>query len=386
MISGNIQLGLNDYEAAIAQYKRGLDKLHNYTGAINTLSRSAIREEKIQTDQFRNAIKAYSTRSLEAKFLNNMGNTLNKIGDYEVAQTVLERSIRLNPSPFALNNLALSFKSLGKVDEALQFLHRALEGLPHSPSIHYNLAELYVLKGSVEKAIDYFTNSLALDETNISAKYRLTHLNGCGLRSAPEEYITKLFDKYSETFEKHLVNKLGYDLHLRIKGYIEGRSFKSVLDLGCGTGLSGLSLSNNFKEMIGVDLSLRMLAKAGEKRIYTNLIHGEILSYLRNCKSKFDLVMAADVLIYIGEIEHLFALIRKVLKKNGTFIFSVELSKNQELKTSISGRFAHSFSYIQRIANTSGLDIEAKQEIPLRKEHKEWIKGILFILKKGPKS
>ena len=73
----------------------------------------------------------------------------------------------------------------------------------------------------------------------------LSSLNGNNLEKAPSSYVEELFDNYAENFENHLVKKLKYSTK-RVKDiilkYTNKKSFKSVLDLGCGTGLVGLEM------------------------------------------------------------------------------------------------------------------------------------------------
>lgn len=75
-----------------------------------------------------------------------------------------------------------------------------------------------------------------------------------------------------------------------------------ILDLGCGTGLAGSWLKDYARSMVGVDISEKMILAAGKKMLYQDLQVKSIADYIATCQKTFDLVVAADVLAYIGEL------------------------------------------------------------------------------------
>ena len=73
----------------------------------------------------------------------------------------------------------------------------------------------------------------------------ISSLEGKNIDTAPKEYVERLFDDFANQFEKSLVSKLEYQLPKVVvemvnKNHVEG-SLGAILDLGCGTGLLGLS-------------------------------------------------------------------------------------------------------------------------------------------------
>src|SRR5207248_233908 len=75
-----------------------------------------------------------------------------------------------------------------------------------------------------------------------------------------------------------------------------------VLDLGCGTGLCGALLRRWARTLVGVDLSPGMLEKARERGCYDRLEQGDLVAVMRTMPARsFDLIVATDVLIYIGD-------------------------------------------------------------------------------------
>ena len=53
--------------------------------------------------------------------------------------------------------------------------------------------------------------------------------------------VRELFDDYADTFDDDLVNGLRYDVPNLLRKQIPDAHFKRCLDLGCGTGLSGVA-------------------------------------------------------------------------------------------------------------------------------------------------
>ena len=53
-----------------------------------------------------------------------------------------------------------------------------------------------------------------------------------------------------------------------------------------------------------------MLQKASEKQIYDELVCCDALEFLADSEKGYDLVIAADFLVYVGDLEPLFSAIR----------------------------------------------------------------------------
>ena len=142
--------------------------------------------------------------------------------------------------------------------------------------------------------------------------------------TAPPGYVEGLFDDYSAEFDAHLVGVLGYKGHtLLVENLPEPeRRFASALDLGCGTGLCGPLLAPRTDRLIGIDLAAGMLERARALGVYDRLERAEVVAWLEATAERFDLIVSADVLVYIGDLDRLFAGARRALAPSGVFGFA----------------------------------------------------------------
>lgn len=107
--------------------------------------------------------------------------------------------------------------------------------------------------------------------------------------STPADNV-RLYGEWADTYDLEFVESIGYVLHLRVAGLLlKQRSLinGAVLDVGCGTGIVGVSLREGGIEVIdGIDISPQMLAVAGKKEtndgipVYRNLIAADLTKKL----------------------------------------------------------------------------------------------------------
>ena len=100
---------------------------------------------------------------------------------------------------------------------------------------------------------------------------------------APDAYVETLFDQHADVFEDVLVEQLGYHVPMLVRQRLQDLKlgpFKRMLDLGCGTGLTGSALNDLCEEMIGIDISENMVVIADEKDVYETLFVAEVEDFL----------------------------------------------------------------------------------------------------------
>jgi predicted TPR repeat methyltransferase len=162
---------------------------------------------------------------------------------------------------------------------------------------------------------------------------------------------------------------------------LHGQRFDSALDLGCGTGLCAPLLRAFVDHIDGVDLANQMLAKARERGIYENLDQADLAEHLHATDRRFQLVLAADVFPYVGDLAEVFTGVRRVLEPGGWFCFSVEASpEGAGLVLGTSQRYAHSERYLRGHAQANGFEVAGVFNGPIREDQRKPISGMYVYL------
>jgi predicted TPR repeat methyltransferase len=200
----------------------------------------------------------------------------------------------------------------------------------------------------------------------------------------PNAGVATLFDKYAERFDEHLVEKLQYHVPEMIAAAVApavpDRPLE-VLDLGCGTGLCGPLLRPMAIRLCGIDLSPVMIEKARARNIYDQLEVGDMVAALRASPRLFDLLVAADVLIYLGDLTPTFEAAATALRPGGVFAYTVEAGEGERYQLQKIGRFNHSPAYLHRLAEMFGFEEVSFDEIAVRTENEKPVRGFLVVLR-----
>jgi predicted TPR repeat methyltransferase len=207
--------------------------------------------------------------------------------------------------------------------------------------------------------------------------------------------VAGVFDGYADRFDEHLVHGLGYRIPehlvaLLLKHGVHAQGNWAVLDLGCGTGLAGEAVVSHARRLVGIDLSANMLAKARERNIYERLVQADLLPAMRDEPSAgYDVVLAADVFVYLGRLDEVMAQAARLLSPGGAFAFSVEALEalpedkrgdGQEFVLNDKGRFAHAAPYIERLAAANGLHLLELTGVQSRLEQGVPVQGWLVLM------
>jgi predicted TPR repeat methyltransferase len=254
----------------------------------------------------------------------------------------------------------------------------------------YNRALALEKSGGVEAAVAAYREVLSLDpEDHGGAAVRIASMgHGETPDKASDAYVTTLFDQHADVFEDVLVEQLGYSVPMMVRQRLQALGlgpFESLLDLGCGTGLTGGALRDMAASVTGVDLSENMVEIAHEKEIYDALYVAEAVDYLEdNDDGPFDLVTATDVLPYLGGLEALFFGAAEAMRPGGLFIFSSEtlpdtVFDGRRYMVGPHQRFAHSRAYIEERLDATGFDPVDVTDIVVRMEEGAPIAGHLVV-------
>jgi predicted TPR repeat methyltransferase len=357
-------------------------QIHNNLGAIYIL--------KSEYDKAKPYIeKALSLQPDYGDALNNMGEIFKYEHEYDNAIKCYLASINLSSNNiYAHIGLGTLYSNLARYDEAESHLNKALNINHYSTEALFGLGFIHYLKKSYDTAADLFNKTLKINPSHHNAEYLMSAITGKNSPDqSPEEYIKKLFDYYADNFDNHLLNDLGYnvpDKMLKVfTDHTEHYNRQHLLDLGCGTGICGDKFHDLFDHLTGVDLSDKMIEKSNEKNFYDELHNCDIGVFLDNYATEYDLVIAADVFVYIGNIAELVKIIYEKQKKNGYFMFSIESSfKHNTFHLRDTGRYSHNVSYIKTILGNSLYKIIATVPTTIRNEKGKGIQGVIFLCQK----
>ena len=381
---GNTLRQLGRFKEAEKSYRTAATLKPNYAEAHNNLG--IVLQDM---DRLVEAEESYR-RSIEvrpdfAEPRSNLGNVLKELGRLGEAEESYRRAIALQ-SHFAEthNNLGSVLQRMGRSVEAEESYIQATILKPKYVRAHYNLGNAQKEQGRFVEAQASYARALALNPKDERARHMLAALSGETTASAPLEYVENLFDGYALDFESSLVDNLGYEIPKLISEIVlrdmKSKSWGSVLDLGCGTGLLGAEIKDYSEHLVGIDISNNMLAKAHEKKVYDDLIKRDIVAYLEDTPLNFDFFIATDVFVYLGDLSDIFRLIQSRNQTSGKLIFSVEHMDQDGFALRQSGRYSHSKNYVEELCGRYNYQIEFFQTQNLRKENDIYICGGLYML------
>lgn len=305
--------------------------------------------------------------------------------NWQAAAEALERALALTPQQVSLwLTLGQVHLRLGNVKSALQAFDRALQEDPACAPAWSDRGSLMRELQQFEEAARCFERALALGgDPELNGYYLASVRGGAAPATPPRRYVEALFDDYAPDFQSHAVGTLGYrGFEVLLKPLVDsGRRFKHVLDLGCGTGLCGPLIAPRADIVDGVDVSSAMLEQARALGIYRELIHAELGGFLAATEARADLILAADVFIYVGDLASVFRSARRILEPGGCLAFTVELAKSgQDIELLPSLRYAHSEAYLRRLADETRFARVRVSEAPIRHDQAAPVMGLYVYL------
>lgn len=403
--AGDTQAALATFDAAMAAGLDSAELHHHRAVALLKLGRA---------DDATAACRAAIDRQKDyASAHHHLAVALRAKGSTDEARQALRTAVGLDPSlARAWHGLAVMEAEAGRLDEAADLFRRALAEKADYAAARQGLARVLAQAGRHDEArravapASESPRAPATTKPPASVSDAIAHLEGkltpAGRASqmhyamaallnvfppaqSPPSGVTKLFDGYADRFDEHLEGKLGYRVPAMLaQAVAETRppGPLDVLDLGCGTGLSGAALRPMARRIQGVDLSPAMIERATARGVYDELTLGDMLDTLRRAgRATVDLVVATDVLIYVGDLAPVFEAAADVLRPGGMFAFSVEAGAGDRYYLQASRRFAHSQPYLERLAQIFGLAVERFTTIPVRKEAGQPLPGYLVLLR-----
>lgn len=331
-------------------------------------------------DVFVKAVKQAPDRGM---LWSNVGVALMEAGKVEKGLPYLQKAVELEPNNFAFRrNLALGLTNNGNGSEAAdildglldekpedpqlvldlaaamvkggedpaELLGEAVEVITDDPRLWYALGEAQRAAGKFDEAIDAYDHCLELDPDDRHGATLALAL--CGADPAPPAppaaYVAQLFDDYAGRFDVELIKSLDYKgptlLAKLAEAVAPDRKFDCAYDIGCGTGLAGPYFRPLAQRLIGVDLSPKMVEQARARGLYDALAVGEAVSWMMAQGPRgADLIYAADVLVYLGDLGPFFNAARRSLRPGGLLLFTTEATQDPSVAYELheGHRYAH---------------------------------------------
>ncbi len=281
---------------------------------------------------------------------------------------------------FDLGNIMARF---GRIKAATTCYRRAIEINPSLGKFYVHLASMLNILNRIDEAVFYFRVALEINPDSMVSKHMLAALTGRTPPKPPDHYVKNLFNRFSAYFDTQMQVKLEY----RVPGLMielidsvlpPGYGFDHGLDLGCGTGLAGEKFRPRCKHLSGVDISPGMIEMATKKSVYDRLHGDEIMVFLDQTKTVYDLFIAADVLVYLGDLLPLFQGVSRCSAQRAVFVLSHELIEGSGYVLLKTGRYAHSKQYVIEKAHGCGFKLSGYRQAGIRLEKGSWVQGGIY--------
>ena len=294
-----------NYKDAESLYKQILEVNPTHYQSLGNLGLLAKQFNKYNISR-RLLEKAIQINPNRADDHNYLGGIFQELGETRQAIDCYQQAIQINPNfAVAYYNLGNAFQESGKTRQAIDCYQQAIQITPNHADTYHNLGVLMTQVGKIQQAIGYYQHAIDLYDqvlllnpnnrrVHTSRQNTLHLLNsqvGVTTKTTPKDYIQSLFDNYAKRFDYHLTETLDYKVPQLLKNRLTKQmgnklTFDMAIDLGCGTGLSGEAFRPICRQLVGIDLSPKMIEKAEKKQVYDIVESGEINEYLEHNSEK----------------------------------------------------------------------------------------------------
>lgn len=298
-------------------------------------------------------------------------------GALEEAREAVSLNPNVAPAVLALGEALLAAELL---PTAIAELQRALRIDPQLPRARELIAMAWLKAGEADKALEN------LQELEPSPQAAAMIASAQRIKTAARSdagYVRHLFDQFSADYDARMLGQLSYAAPQILRELaamvMPGRENLAILDLGCGTGLAGLAFKPLAAKLDGVDLSPAMIEKARARHIYDDLAVADLETALATPGPTYDLILAADTLVYLGDLAGVFAGVRKRLAPDGYFLFTTEAA-GEGFELGPKRRWRHSDAYLRATAMDAGLSVAGLVAAAPRCEANQPVEGFAVAL------
>jgi len=375
---GNAQLALNQAEEAIKSYDSAISVMPGFPEAIAN-RRHAL--DMLRGSNSRFADSAYTK-----------GVLLMREGRFQDAVTSFDEALEVRPLFVeAMSNRATALSEERRYEDALQGFDMALAIDPDHAISWNTRANTPATMRRLEDAVTSYDKALALSpmflearDNRANALFELKRGKRC-----PPAYMRGLFDDFSSHYDETMLEKLQYRAHQHLRQLAERTLPRltppwRILDLGSGTGLVGETFKDLAEggSLVGIDIAPRMIEVSRARGIYDELILGDLETVLHAPGPTYELILAADTMIYLGDLAPAFSGVAKRLEPEGFYVFAVESADDGEWQQTPANRFRHSIDYVKSEAERAGLMFVDATPCTLRYEGATPVAGLAVALQK----
>ena len=356
---------------------------------------------------------------------NNLGAVLLRTGRAQDAVTALRNAVELRPAFRAAHqHLSEAYRELGDARSAALSACAEYVLRPKEATLRDMLGIAYAQLGLHDEAAGVYAAWLKDEPGHPVASHLLQACRGqADGDRVPADFLQHYFDGYAESFESKLVDGLEYSVPQALQRLLADRAVAAhslrVLDAGCGTGLCGVQLRPFAAHLSGVDLSGKSLERARMKAVYDSLHQQDIVEHLRALPpSCCDLIVAADVLIYFGDLAPFMAAAHAALAPGGLLMATTETLRGADavmegqalpgpqvpqvpsglevrnagassaphhrpgFALQASGGYGHDDGYVLRTSSAAGFTVDTAAPLALRSELARPVAGLLVVARK----
>ena len=359
--------------------------------AQNAATYTALGDSFFELDRLDEAEAAYrNALRLEPALIdpaNSLGVILAGRGEHTEAIQIFRRLIRVDPTFIhARQNLAQVCIAAGRLQDALEHCLEGRRIAPDNLAIRGMLGVVYRALGQVDEARELYRQWFSEDPNDPSVRHYHAALSGADVPTvASADYVREVFDPFASNFEDALA-RLDYAAPQLVGAQLSlvlgaPNAKWRIADAGCGTGLCAPYLRPHARDLTGVDLSPRMLEHAAAKGSYDLLVEAELVEFLDARLAAFDVIVAADTLCYLGDLDSFAHAAGRSLADRGWLIFTVEAltdgTTDRPWRLQPHGRYCHTRKYVETTLVERGFTVRDVRRLTLRQEAGRQVDGWL---------
>lgn len=339
--------------------------------------------------------EALNLKPNDLNYSQHLARTLELLEAYDAADEIYQSMIAQDPMrELTYHETAQMHENRGDLAKALAIYDQAIDNNCRSSEIFRRSGIIAHKMGDKDMARARFMAGLALKPNDPVLLHFVSLSETYTPKSLPDAFIAERNNQLAANYETEMIGN-----NYRIPGLLRQAVMKirpridpsrpnpqklsSVLDLGCGTGMIGIMLSDVAVLLKGVDLSVQMLRSAQLKGVYTEFDVIAADKALTEETRHYELITAAGLMAYIGDVAEFAKKLLGRLQPGGVVIFDFEaVSDTTTYRLTEEGLFIHNADYVKQSLEKTGFEIAAFDAEVLWRQNGREHKGYLVTATK----